>query len=108
MASLYFGAPRRLSVALWGVEALNTIAALVDLCILLRKREKTGGLLAIVRLIYPAVYYFVQADERYRYSVEWSITLCATYSAVWMYRCGTDRAWLRVLWGRFVRTTKPG
>lgn len=87
----YFWAPKRRSVALRAIEALNSAAALLGLLILLRRRTRAGGILLTIWLTYPVIYYVIQADERYRYPMEWSITLCVAYFAMWLYRRITSR-----------------
>jgi hypothetical protein len=63
------------AVAVWGITLLGFVG-------LFRMRGERPAFLMIcvLWLAYPAVYYVIQADPRYRYPIDWSILLCACYA----------------------------
>ncbi len=78
----YFWVPERRSAMLRGIEAVETAAALAGLVLLFRRKRATAPFIAALWIFFPLVYYLIQAFERYRYPIEWSICLCVGY-AVW-------------------------
>lgn len=57
-----------------------TILAAWGLWIALHRHTPLGLLLLAIWIAYPAIYYIVQADARYRYPVDWSFILLAVYA----------------------------
>ncbi|MGE5568172.1 MAG: hypothetical protein ACM3S5_03955 [Rhodospirillales bacterium] len=48
--------------------------------ILMRKRGPIFWFICVLWLTFPAVYYIVLFDPRYRYPIDWSILFCAAYA----------------------------
>jgi hypothetical protein len=67
------------------VEAALTCSAFLGLY-LARKHKPGAALIGFLWLFFPAVYYLVQADERYRYPINWSILMMAGYCWIWVLR----------------------
>lgn len=80
-----FWVPIRRSVWLRAAEGLLTLTSFAGLIALLRRRHPASWFLLSIWVSQPFVYYFVQADERYRYPIEWTIVLCAGYLCVQTY-----------------------
>ncbi|HEX5431897.1 MAG TPA: hypothetical protein VFW83_08025 [Bryobacteraceae bacterium] len=76
---VYFWIPLRRLVLLRAAEALITLAALAGLAMLIQARSPASWFIVAIWISQPMVYYFIQADERYRYPIEWIIALCAGY-----------------------------
>jgi uncharacterized membrane protein len=74
--------PQRRSVPLAAVELLITLAALFGLGLMIRQQKPVAVVFLVIWMFQPLVYYVIQADERYRYPIEWSIVMCAAYAAV--------------------------
>jgi hypothetical protein len=57
-----------------------TILGLVGLYRMLQHRLPLGVLLGLLLLLFPAVYYPIQADTRYRYPIDWALLFLASYA----------------------------
>jgi hypothetical protein len=57
-----------------------TILAICGLVLMIQRGLALGWLIAMLWIGYPLVYYVVQADTRYRYPIEWTLTLLAIYA----------------------------
>jgi hypothetical protein len=79
MRLIYFWVPQRRWLAVSVLEGLISVTALAGLCTMIWRHERVSWLFAAIWLTYPVVYYVLQADDRYRYPMEWCITLCAAY-----------------------------
>lgn len=77
-----FWAPTRRSSAIRMAEILLFLAAAAGLAMLIRDRNPVSVFFVAIWLAQPFVYYFIQAAERYRYPIEWTINLCAGYCAL--------------------------
>ncbi|HVP44940.1 MAG TPA: hypothetical protein VMT32_00105 [Bryobacteraceae bacterium] len=64
------------SYSIWLITALS----FAGLWLMIRSRLPATGFVAIVFLIYPAVYYLLQSSVRYRYPVLWLSLLPAGYA----------------------------
>jgi hypothetical protein len=64
------------SYSIWLITALS----FGGLWLMMRRRLPVAGFVAIVFLIYPAVYYLLQSSVRYRYPVLWLSLLPAGYA----------------------------
>ncbi len=71
--------PMRRNLWLRGMEAIATLAAFAGLWLMFRDRRPATPYVAAIWIAEPLVYYLVQADERYRYPMEWTVALCAAY-----------------------------
>jgi hypothetical protein len=80
----YFWAPRRRSTALRLLEGGLSVCALIGLVALARQNREAFLALTILFVTYTPLYYLVQAEERYRYPIEWAISLCAAAAIVWI------------------------
>ena len=56
-----------------------TLLAIYGLWLALHRHRPLGTLLLCLWIAYPLVYYLLQTDTRYRYTVDWSFTLLAVY-----------------------------
>ena len=45
----------------------------------LRRRLALGSILLCLWIAYPFIYYFMQADARYHYPIDWTLALLAFY-----------------------------
>ncbi|MGE3956660.1 MAG: hypothetical protein AB7H96_08080 [Vicinamibacterales bacterium] len=72
-----FWLPERGIALLTLLEWLLAFGALAGLITLFAARSEAAPLFALTWLLFPALYYIVQADERYRYPIEWSLTMAA-------------------------------
>ncbi len=57
----------------WGV----TLLSLAGIWLLFRENPSAGWLLLLTWVLFPAIYYFVPAEARYRYPIYWSSLLAA-------------------------------
>ena len=57
-----------------------TILALIGLYLMLQQRLRLGVFLGVLLLIFPAVYYPIEADTRYRYPIDWAFLFLASYA----------------------------
>ena len=64
------------SYSIWLIKVLS----FAGLWLMIRRRLPVTGFVAIVFLIYPAVYYLLQSSVRYRYPVLWLSLLPAGYA----------------------------
>jgi len=51
----------------------------MGLALLLRRDPWMGLIFITALLLYPLLYYFVEAQERYLYPIYWCVCLCAGY-----------------------------
>lgn len=72
-----FWAPTRKSKGLSGLELGITVAAFAGMIGLFLDRRNVALLLCGIWLLFPIAYYPIQAVERYRYPVYWTLILCA-------------------------------
>jgi hypothetical protein len=56
-----------------------TLLAAAGLWLALRRHLALGSILLCVWIAYPLVYYFLEANTRYRYPIDWTFTLLAVY-----------------------------
>jgi hypothetical protein len=56
-----------------------TLLAAAGLWLALRRHLALGSILLCVWIAYPLVYYFLEANTRYRYPIDWTFTLLAIY-----------------------------
>jgi hypothetical protein len=75
-----FWLPQRSHAALTVTEWALAALACRGLWLLFKRRLPARWVILGTWLLYPALYYFIQADERYRYPIEWSIVLAAAVS----------------------------
>jgi hypothetical protein len=69
-----------------------TILGVVGLYRMLQQRLPLGNLFGMLFLIFPAVYYPIEADTRYRYPIDWAFLFLASYAVfVWL----ASRQWSR-------------
>ena len=68
------------------LEALITLSAFWGVCLLLREGAPIAVVFLLLWISQPLVYYVIQADERYRFPIEWSILLCAGHAAMFICR----------------------
>jgi hypothetical protein len=61
-------------------EFAEVAAAWIGLWLIVRERKKSAFLFVICFLVFPLIYYLIQADERYRYPIEWMLILCVAYA----------------------------
>jgi len=80
-----FWVPLHRSVWLRAVEGLLTVSAFGGLITLLKRGQAASWFLLAIWFSQPGVYYFMEADDRYRYPIEWTIALCAGYFVVQVY-----------------------
>jgi len=73
------------------VEGLFTFASFGGLIVLLWRRQAASWFLLSIWVSQPFVYYFLEADQRYRYPIEWTMALCAGYFAVQVYDAFSSR-----------------
>jgi len=59
--------------SVWGV----TLLSLAGMWILFRDNPSAAWLMAVTWLLFPAIYYFVPAEPRYRYPIYWTTLLTA-------------------------------
>jgi hypothetical protein len=62
----------------WGIAFL-TISAFTGLALMLRRRRRIAVFLAAVLAIYPALFYLVEVDPRYRTPILWIPLVSAGY-----------------------------
>lgn len=73
----YFWVPRANHPAKRLGSALLFAAALWGLAVLFRLHRQAAWLISAVWILYPLIYYLVQADVRYSYPIYWSLLLLA-------------------------------
>ena len=56
-----------------------TLLAAAGLWLALRRHLALGSILLCLWIAYPLVYYFLEANTRYRYPIDWTFTLLAVY-----------------------------
>jgi hypothetical protein len=79
-------------VAFWAGPPVNslttyatiavTIAGFAGLILLLRRHHYVGALFGLVWLSYPALYYLIQANPRYRAPIDWTVLLAAAFATL--------------------------
>ncbi len=67
-------------------EFAEAAVAWIGLWLIVRARKKSSYLFLICFLVFPLIYYFIQADERYRYPIEWMLILCVAYALTGLMR----------------------
>jgi hypothetical protein len=75
-----FWVPARNSKALAVLELGIAVAAFAGMIGLFRHRRDVALLLCGIWILFPIAYYPIQAAERYRYPIYWTLILCAGYS----------------------------
>ncbi len=68
--------PRAKAVGL----GIMTVLGIVGGALMLQRERSVGILLFTVWIIYPLTFYFIQADGRYRYPIDWTFLLLAVYA----------------------------
>jgi hypothetical protein len=77
-----FWIPERSLVVFSLIEWALTTFAVIGLLSLFRSGAAARWVILGIWITYPLLYYFIQADERYRYPIEWTIVLVAAVG-VW-------------------------
>lgn len=75
----YFWVPKRGGPIGYLCEALVTLFGLAGLWMAWKRGYRAAGFLLGVLAAYPAIYYVVQADQRYSYPVRWTLYLGCGY-----------------------------
>ncbi len=57
-----------------------TILGLIGLYRMLRQRLPLSEIFGLIFLMFPLVYYLVEADTRYRYPIDWALLFLASYA----------------------------
>lgn len=78
----------RVKAILFGIM---TILGIIGGALLLQKERSIGVLFFTVWIFYPLTFYFIQADGRYRYPIDWTFLLLAVYAV--------NRATKLLTWG---------
>lgn len=63
------------AIIIWAITLLG-----FEGIVRMRKQRPISQMIWMLWLMYPAVYYLVNFDPRYRYPLDWSILLCAGYA----------------------------
>jgi hypothetical protein len=63
-----------------------TVLSMLGLFLSLKDRVRGASLLTLWAVLYPAAYYVVQFEVRYRYPILWITWLTAAYAVFWVWR----------------------
>lgn len=64
---------------------LLTLGSIVSLCILCRRVPLAAFVIGGIWVVYPLVYYFLQADIRYRYPIYWTFVLLCSWLSIFLW-----------------------